>query len=425
MKVDEIPAPSNRSALTPICNFIRMRKAISFTHMLVFLVCLGCGGDGGPQASEVGDRPNPRRVIQDLPQWVLADSAELSIGVAQGDPEQEFGSVSAGAFGPRGVYLLDGGNHEVRVFDRTGAHVMTLGGEGEGPGEFQYPTHLVVGLDSSVFVWDRSLHRLTTFGHDGSTKGMATVQQGFLNPRLSGVQPDGSFFLNDFRYPENPGTGGVGTVTLTVYSPSGDLVDTLEILEGPHMTGSGLMGRPFTTPDEVAPAREGVWVHRVDTALIVRIGPSGDTLQRIEWETPDRAVTEADLDEYEAWRVEGVEDPVERRERVAHLRDRGFAASRHPAGVNLRTDRAGRVWIVERHNWQDIGAMRWLIFDVNGRAVAHLAEPPGSLTILDADETHALVRMTDELGVHRVEVRRILHQEHGQPETSRSSPGTL
>lgn len=72
------------------------------------------------------------------------------------------------------------------------------------------------------------------------------------------------------------------------------------------------------------------------------------------------------------------------------------------------TDAVGRIWIVERHDWDRIQSPTWLVFDRSGQAVGRLAEPLEDVEILDADEDHALVRTTDELGIHRVQLRRIV-----------------
>lgn len=91
----------------------------------------------------------------------------LQIGVVDGPEEYTFGSVADAAFGPAGeLYVLDGMNGVLRVFDADGVFVRSFGRKGSGPGEFQFPTRLVV-TDSSVRVLDPVLDRQAVFTHAG------------------------------------------------------------------------------------------------------------------------------------------------------------------------------------------------------------------------------------------------------------------
>jgi hypothetical protein len=246
---------------------------------------------------------------------------------------------------------------------------------------------------------------LTVFGHDGDVLHVALVRQDFMNPTLHTVLPDGSFVLSDMRFPPNLMEEGVGTLVVTAYSRSGELLDTLTVLAGPYVSGVDFLGKPFAIRDLVARARDGVWVLRVDTALIARLDLKGDTLQKVVWEPLDREITESDFEALEAYYGDVIEDPEARAERIGRLRDPGFAAERHPAAANLMTDGIGRVWLVERYEWEP---PTWLVFGLNGRVVAHWEEPSENLGLLDANETMALVRVTDELGIERVELRQVL-----------------
>lgn len=64
------------------------------------------------------------------------------------------------------MWVLDSGTREVRVYDPNGAHRFTVGGEGEGPGEFRRPLE-IVGHDSVVAVVDAALGRETWLGLEG------------------------------------------------------------------------------------------------------------------------------------------------------------------------------------------------------------------------------------------------------------------
>lgn len=66
-----------------------------------------------------------------------------------------FGRVTGLAIDARGyVYVADGQDHRVAVFDTAGRHVTTFGRHGKGPGEFEYPTSIAVAADGTVLVRD-------------------------------------------------------------------------------------------------------------------------------------------------------------------------------------------------------------------------------------------------------------------------------
>lgn len=113
------------------------------------------------------------------PEWQL--SHVVSIGprsvTDEGSPD-EFGSVSSVTLGPNdAVYVADAWNREVRVFGLDGAHRLTFGRPGEGPGEFD-------GLYSLAWVGDRllamdpHLGRISEFSAEGEWLGQRTTVRG-------------------------------------------------------------------------------------------------------------------------------------------------------------------------------------------------------------------------------------------------------
>ncbi|MFQ5744158.1 MAG: 6-bladed beta-propeller, partial [Acidobacteriota bacterium] len=58
------------------------------------------------------------------------------------------------------IYVLDRGNHRVQVFDKTGNHILTIGRDGQGPGELAAPLSIAIAGDH-VVVSDVGTHRVT------------------------------------------------------------------------------------------------------------------------------------------------------------------------------------------------------------------------------------------------------------------------
>jgi DNA-binding beta-propeller fold protein YncE len=67
----------------------------------------------------------------------------------------------------RRLYVGDSKAHVVHVFDDRGAHLATIGGLGDDPGEFNAPTHLAVTPDGSLVVTDALNFRVQMFDADG------------------------------------------------------------------------------------------------------------------------------------------------------------------------------------------------------------------------------------------------------------------
>lgn len=107
---------------------------------------------------------------------------ELSIGASEGQPEYMFSRISAIAVGDGGrIYVLDYMDAELRVFDREGKHLRTIGRRGQGPGEFSGPFSLGITTQDTIMVHDLMNHRISYFSMGGdfvnsfSTAGLVMV----------------------------------------------------------------------------------------------------------------------------------------------------------------------------------------------------------------------------------------------------------
>jgi hypothetical protein len=102
---------------------------------------------------------------------------ELSIGTSEGKPEYMFSRISAVAVDDGGrIYVLDYSDAELRVFDRAGKHIRTIGRRGQGPGEFIAPFSLGITAQNTIMVHDLMNRRISYFSLDG----------GFLNSFSTG-----------------------------------------------------------------------------------------------------------------------------------------------------------------------------------------------------------------------------------------------
>ena len=103
----------------------------------------------------------------------------------------------------RNIFVADFGNHRIQQFSSTGKHLRTVGTEGSGPFQFQYPSGITVHPHTSkVYVADSHNHRIqvlnsdltysSSFGREGSNRGK------FGRPYDISTDRDGNVYIADY-----------------------------------------------------------------------------------------------------------------------------------------------------------------------------------------------------------------------------------
>jgi DNA-binding beta-propeller fold protein YncE len=69
-----------------------------------------------------------------------------------------------------GIYVLDGVNNQVKVFDEKGAFLFSFGSKGTGRGQFESPLGLTIDSAGRVFVADTGNRRVQTFSAEGKAQ---------------------------------------------------------------------------------------------------------------------------------------------------------------------------------------------------------------------------------------------------------------
>lgn len=123
-----------------------------------------------------------------------------------------FDRISSVTVDPPGqrIYVVDIGgvkseNHRVRVFETaTGRHVMDIGKRGSGPGEFNLPRDMAIGKDGRLYVVDGGNFRVQIFNADGSyhsSFGAVGRQLGnFARPKEIATDNDGNVYVADAAF---------------------------------------------------------------------------------------------------------------------------------------------------------------------------------------------------------------------------------
>ena len=65
------------------------------------------------------------------------------------------------------VYVADSGNNRISIFTLEGQLIRTIGSQGSGPGQFDWPTAVAISPDGDMYVTDYWNHRVQVFSPDG------------------------------------------------------------------------------------------------------------------------------------------------------------------------------------------------------------------------------------------------------------------
>ncbi len=126
--------------------------------------------------------------------------------------EKWFNRLSSVTVDPAGkrLYGVDIGGvgsdqHQVRVFDaESGAHVQDIGRRGNGPGEFNLPRDLAIGAEGRLYVVDGGNFRVVVFDREGrylQSFGSVGKQYGqFARPKEVATDRDGNVYVVDAAF---------------------------------------------------------------------------------------------------------------------------------------------------------------------------------------------------------------------------------
>ena len=310
----------------------------------------------------------------------------LEIGVVDGAPEYQFGSVTGAArLSDGSIAVADGMARQVHWYGPDGAHALSFGQEGRGPEDFGYPASLFALPGDTVVVQDRMdrvwldpggrfVRRHSLDRERWSALWRPNFSEGFT------WLPDGQLFAPVYVRSERdaagqrPSPGPPFRPEMILVRVRGDLssADTLGRFGGIQQQFVEVGGRPGVMP-MVPP-------HSVNTSFDVGgdgtvavgdsqhpqvhlFGPDG-THRIVRWGAEPEPLTGAEV---EAWK--------ERRRGESWAADQLPLLERGWAGMEVPTHKArfqrvdvardGALWVALGDYASD--PARWLVFDARGR----------------------------------------------------------
>ena len=316
--------------------------------------------------------------------WTLSEEPLLEIGVLEGDPRYELYRLSgARRLSDGRIAVVNGGSGEVRIYDSEGVFVQSIGGLGDGPGEFRDLRWLQVLPGDTLLAIDAGAFRLTAFSTNGKVVWTRSFTGGGywfeVTERPGDVRlPDGSFVLlwatSDIVARVGPGRlrpGQTGRESAVIvrYSPLGAYVDTLAVLPGIELAAfeSSRGGIATTFPPmgrviSYALGHDRIYVGTQESFEIREYLHDGTLVGLIRQLGVDLTITEADLARDRAQRLEGVNDPASRREYEDFITSLPLPESK-PAYGRLVVDASEHLWISEAFIPGLTTPARWSVFD--------------------------------------------------------------
>lgn len=413
----------------------------------------GCGPDDSPGVGgdtfETWDSAGIEIVESAAPAWgddgwSIADTPSLVIGRMEGDARYLFGEVAGAVVLRDGrIAVLDGQSALIRVYSPEGDHIEDWGGQGEGPGEFDFPRKIFPYRGDSILVAEFVARGLTVFddrGRFGRTmvpemrlsfltelrrrmeEGDRSVVPAHSCCTLWGPLANGAFLLS---YPEmipETGTGTKrGTVTAAITPDSGGAARNVGDFKGQPRTYEVLGGDSRTELQfppwfNMAAAGDGYLATEGDSYSISAFDASGRLVRIIRLAREPRPVTDEVKSAHGrrlSERILAPGAPVEGGSPEAVL-ERMLSLpypSHLPTFFGLHVDPEGNIWAVQLpYGVGDEGQAAerpgLFVFGGDGRHLG-MVEMPARLSVFQIGADFVLGSVRDDLGVQYVHLYRI------------------
>ena len=351
----------------------------------------------------------------------LSEEPVFAVGEEGGDESFLFSEViGLGRLSDGSVAAIDRRSNEIRVFADDGRHLRSMGGSGEGPGEFSNAWFLWVLPGDTLWAGDWRPWRYNVFTSAGEFVTAVPMTPPYPNSSQWGGVLDNGVSVNVRNGgPVEPSFVIPDTLIVEAHDTDGRLVSTIarvpDVAHG--MTGKSealginLVLRPLFAGRAMADAAGTRVAIGHGGSPEVRLLDSAFQLRRIvRWSDPGREITPADVRE---WRDNYAESRGGRNsDRWSQFDDVRVdpeipAADFFPAFTYIMLGRDGRLWVLP---YQRPGQDRrnFMAFQSDGTFVCHLTQPP-SFNVHEFGADYALGVEVDELGVQTVAMYRLSH----------------
>ncbi|HYW07627.1 MAG TPA: 6-bladed beta-propeller, partial [Longimicrobium sp.] len=158
--------PSNPQLGTQMPMRSRTFLAALASAAVLSFVLSGCGASDHREDARASSLGGDSAAWRAGSEWRLVEAAR--IGADDADGPYAFANIIAIALDPlERVWVADGHQNEIRVFDAGGKHVRTIGRKGSGPAEFNGITGMAWARDGNLWVQDGGNARFAVYDTAG------------------------------------------------------------------------------------------------------------------------------------------------------------------------------------------------------------------------------------------------------------------
>lgn len=393
-----------------------MRGASAIVALHALLAC--APGDTSAGGAVVTDSAGVRVVRHDLtgvdvPPWRELAQHDLQIGVRDGEAAYSFSGVAEVGVADDGTIVVsDRVAREVRIFDPDGVWVRTLGGPGEGPGEFATAPAVAGIAADTVFLFDRLSARITPWTLGGDYSSPITLNDEAVGRPLVTIRQDDGTYLVQSRW-----TGGglpqphdvdlvLDSVAIARATADGTLDDSLHVMpdrrmaeivqaEGDRMRVARAeppyAARAFMLNDGSRTA-----VAHGSTFDFGFLDRSGQIVLRVVVDGVQHPASREDIRRRQQERILEDLDPDEITPMVRQLNVE-FAPEKLQAFTTARFSTNGDLWVALQ-DFDEIDGTRWLVFAPDG-SLRGSVHTPESFRLHHIRPAYLVGIVTDEFDV--------------------------
>jgi len=344
-------------------------------------------------------------------EWTVAPDPVVAIGQADGPEEYQLYRPASATRLPDGrIIVANSGSSELRFYDAAGQWLQSVGGDGEGPGEFR-SMGAVWPLGDSLFVADWRLIRVTVFDRDGvfARSFQVSLPEEGSFPLTRGVFAPGALLVEMGLPDAELGQGLIrDSLRLISYTLEGEPGPLMGVYVGSerymHVEQDfvATMSRPFGLEAQRVAGGDRVWFGSSDTYEILGFAADGSLTQIIRRPVPNEPVTADDR--------AGQQAEIDERAEEASAMWRKMYESMtfpetKPAYGRFVLDRAGHLWVSEPEPDSEV-AQAWNVFASDGTWLGTTHTPAG-MRVLEIGPDYVLGRKNDDLGVAQIRLHKL------------------
>lgn len=296
-------------------NLVRtgVRKFASVPFLAMLLSIPACDRPSGSE--EVAAAAETERsvlgdttVVHTISGSVWGDSVtlvkEVEIGLLEGAKEYQFGRISDIAVDAAGgIYVFDGLAPALRFYDSTGTYVRTLGGPGQGPGEYQNASlgMAVRHSDGRLVMRDPRNGRMNVYNPDGSPSESWPVASVLYSAQATALDASDHMYLKILT--GRPERNKQWPIALLHLDDTGQVVDTIMPPTLPNEPNDSGFAFPVAKLWSLSPS--GGFVVGINDRYVIELHRTDGSVLRIVRDVDPVAVLPEERAEHEkvrAWR---------------------------------------------------------------------------------------------------------------------------